>query len=338
MRNLKAILVAAAVALSLSACASQSGTEAFNAAFDSQPVVCKPLADGAAAKAVQVTGDFGSKPKVVVPAGVSSKAFESHQAIVGTGPVVHGNEQVVLEYTLLNATTGAVLQATKYDSSTPATLHLAADPATAAASAGPNYCDALVNAHVGSRVVYYMPALLVHQGKGIPSLKVGPKDSLIFIFDVKSVALPRATGAAQTAQNGFPAVVTDKDGVPGVVLPHTAAPSLKTTKVETLIKGAGPVIKVGDNIIVHYSGMVWADGVQSVFDSSWQKEGQAPFGTVLNEKAVIKGWVKAIAGQTVGSQIVAVIPPSEGYGADASNPAIPANSTLVFVVDILGKA
>ena len=333
MRNLKALLAAAAVLVSLTACSGQSGTDAFNAAFETQPVVCKPLVDGSAAKAVQVAGDFGSKPTISVPAGVTSKVFESHELIKGTGPVIHGNEQVVLEYSLVNATTGALLQTTKYDKTTPATLHLVAGTAT-----GPDYCAALVNAHVGSRVVYYMPALLVHQGKGIPSLKVGPKDSLVFVFDVKGVALPRATGADQTPQNGFPAVVTDKDGVPGVVLPHSPAPTLKTTEVETLIKGAGPVIKAGDNIFVHYSGMVWSQGNTSLFDSSWQRQGQPPFGTPLTSKAVISGWVKAIAGQTVGSQIVAVIPASEAYGSDSSNAAIPANSTLVFVIDILGKA
>ena len=43
----------------------------------------------------------------------------------------------------------------------------------------------------------------------------------------------------------------------------------------------------------------------------------------------------ALTGQTVGSQIVAVIPPDQAYG-DVANGPIPANSTLVFVVDILG--
>ena len=42
-------------------------------------------------------------------------------------------------------------------------------------------------------------------------------------------------------------------------------------------------------------------------------------------------------GQTVGSQVLVVIPPKDGYGAKASG-QIPASSTLVFVIDVLGKA
>lgn len=333
MRNFKAIAVAAALLLSLSACASQNSTDAFKAAFESQPQVCKPLTGNDTAKKIQVTGDFGKQPTVVVPQGIDSKKFESVEVIKGTGGVINGNEEVVVDFSLYNATTGAKLRSTNYDGKSPAVLHLV--PTTAA---GPDYCSALAGAHAGSRVVYYMPGLLTHAGKGIPSLNVGPKDSIIFVFDVRALALPRATGAAQAAQNGFPAVVTDKDGVPGIVLPHTPAPTLKTTKVETLIKGAGPVVHAGDKVIVHYSGMVWADGSNQVFDSSWQKEGREPFSSPLNDTALIKGWVKALDGQTVGSQLVAVIPPAEGYGAQANNPAIPPNSTLVFVIDLLGKA
>ena len=50
----------------------------------------------------------------------------------------------------------------------------------------------------------------------------------------------------------------------------------------------------------------------------------------------MKGFVTALAGQRVGSQVLAVLPPSEAYGATGSG-SVPANATLVFVVDILGK-
>ena len=48
----------------------------------------------------------------------------------------------------------------------------------------------------------------------------------------------------------------------------------------------------------------------------------------------IQGWKDGLIGQTVGSQVLLVIPPDKGYGNKASG-SIPANSTLVFVVDIL---
>ena len=48
----------------------------------------------------------------------------------------------------------------------------------------------------------------------------------------------------------------------------------------------------------------------------------------------IKGWKQGLAGHTVGSQVLLVVPPSLGYG-NKDQEKIPANSTLVFVVDIL---
>jgi peptidylprolyl isomerase len=52
---------------------------------------------------------------------------------------------------------------------------------------------------------------------------------------------------------------------------------------------------------------------------------------------VIQGWSEGLAGQTVGSQVLLVIPPELGYGdEDAGQGGIPGGSTLVFVVDILG--
>lgn len=51
---------------------------------------------------------------------------------------------------------------------------------------------------------------------------------------------------------------------------------------------------------------------------------------------VIEGWLEGLKGQKVGSEVLLVVPPSLGYG-DQAQGEIPANSTLVFVVDILAK-
>jgi peptidylprolyl isomerase len=83
--------------------------------------------------------------------------------------------------------------------------------------------------------------------------------------------------------------------------------------------------------MVHYAGYTWADGAK--FDSSWDKKTPATF--TLTDGSVITGFLDSLVGQKVGSQIVTVIPPSLGY-KDQPQGTIPANSTLVFVIDILG--
>jgi len=103
--------------------------------------------------------------------------------------------------------------------------------------------------------------------------------------------------------------------------------------VQPLIKGTGAEVKKGDVVTVNYTGWTWADGTQ--FDSSWDRGAPASF--QLNDGAVIDGWVEGLVGQTVGSQVLLVIPPEKAYGEDG-NETIPGGSTLVFVVDILAAS
>jgi len=57
---------------------------------------------------------------------------------------------------------------------------------------------------------------------------------------------------------------------------------------------------------------------------------------VIGKGQVITGWDKALVGQKVGSRVLVVVPPSEGYGKDGNQQAgIKGTDTLVFVVDIL---
>ena len=78
--------------------------------------------------------------------------------------------------------------------------------------------------------------------------------------------------------------------------------------------------------------MIWRTG--KVFDSSWSRN--EPLTTVIGEGQVIKGWDTGLVGQTVGSRVLLVIPPADGYGtAGASTAGIKGTDTLVFVVDIL---
>lgn len=97
---------------------------------------------------------------------------------------------------------------------------------------------------------------------------------------------------------------------------------------EVLTQGTGPKPKVIDVVKVHYTG-TFPDG--TVFDSSVQRGEPATFPV----DQVIKGWTEALLLMPVGSKYRIAIPPELGYGDQPGGP-IPANSALIFEVELLG--
>jgi peptidylprolyl isomerase len=117
---------------------------------------------------------------------------------------------------------------------------------------------------------------------------------------------------------------------PSIARPTTAPPKKLETK--DLILGSGSEAKPGQTITVNYVGMLYKTG--KIFDSSWKRK--EPFSFTLGRGQVIKGWDKGIVGMKVGGRRVLVIPPELAYGKKGSGSTIPPNSTLLFVVDLLG--
>jgi peptidylprolyl isomerase len=116
---------------------------------------------------------------------------------------------------------------------------------------------------------------------------------------------------------------------PVVTVPTTPAP--KTLVVKNLITGTGKTATPGSTVTVNYVGVLYKGGKE--FDSSWSRH--QTFSTALTNGNVITGWVNGIPGMKVGGRRELIIPPSLGYGKAGSPPTIPANATLVFVVDLL---
>ncbi len=190
--------------------------------------------------------------------------------------------------------------------------------------------DGAVCAHVGSRVAVVGPAsaLLSTYTSGFG---VDDAQTLVMTLDIDGAYLGRAHGTAVLPQNGLPTVSLAPDGRPGVSFTGDTAPiDLRT---ETLIKGSGDTVKDGDQVVVQYTGIDYS--THGVFDSTWDKGRPAILGT----GDVVPGFSQAIIGATVGSQVLVVIPPADGYGANPPDGSgITPTSTLVFVIDILGIA
>jgi peptidylprolyl isomerase len=179
--------------------------------------------------------------------------------------------------------------------------------------------DVLIGAHVGARMLLANPT----------TSPEGNPVTLLSLFEVTDTArVPtRAEGVPVDPQPGLPVVTLAENGAPSVNIPADYEPSEQLIS-QILIRGDGPEVPPGATVTVHYTGWL-LDGTQ--FDSSWDRGQPATFG--LNQ--VIAGWTQGLAGQTVGSQVLLIVPPALAYGDDDRG-TIPPNSTLVFVVDILG--
>ena len=283
---------------------------------------CSSFNEGDTAELISVTGEFGEQPQVSFPYPISGDGVETKVVIEGDGGQIVGGQRVALHFAGYNAGNGDGFQASEFASDQFIYQDLVVGN-------NPDFCTALTGVQVGSRVAVLLSPESAHNSNGIESLGIASDDGVVFIFDVLEAFLPRATGEAQSPEAGMPTVILAPAGQPGIQIPNQDAPSEFRRTV--LIEGGGEPIAIDDEVLVHYTGWTW-DGDQ--FDSSWDRGAPATF-TVSNS-GLIEGFVQALDGVTIGSQVVAVIPPDLGYG-DSAQGSIPAGSTLIFVVDILGK-
>ena len=112
---------------------------------------------------------------------------------------------------------------------------------------------------------------------------------------------------------------------------HKAEADVKTTasglQYKVIKSGAGKSPSQEDMVKVHYTGTLISG---DKFDSSRDRGQPAEFPVA----GVIPGWTEALKMMKVGDQWQIVIPPELAYGADG-RPGIPANSVLIFDVELL---
>jgi len=109
----------------------------------------------------------------------------------------------------------------------------------------------------------------------------------------------------------------------------TAAGDTSGLVVQDQVVGTGAEAAVGNTVSVNYTGKL-QNG--TVFDTS---VGKAPIEFPLGGGYVIPGWDQGLVGMKVGGKRLLIIPPSLGYGSQDYGP-IPANSTLIFEVELVG--
>ncbi len=110
---------------------------------------------------------------------------------------------------------------------------------------------------------------------------------------------------------------------------------VKTLDIQVTKEGTGTVVsKKGDHLTMNYTGKL-LNGTS--FDSNIDPKFQhvAPFDFIIGAGMVIQGWEQGLLGMKVGEKRTLTIPAGMAYGAQSPSPAIPANSALVFDVELL---
>lgn len=308
MRRLAATTLALALLLAGCAGTSKSDSSPTPTATPAAAAATASPADIAALASVQVEGDAGAKPKFTFTQPFTVTAIASRLIAPGTGAKLVGGQILAVHYYAVNGADGTDL-GTSYGATTVSLT-------VGDTNNGNEMNAALTGQNVGARLLF-----------GVPGAK---STELMLIEVVGAKTVPdRAEGEAVAPVAGLPTVTLAADGTP-TLTPATGTPST-TLVVQPLIKGAGAAVTAGQTVTVNYTGWLW-DGTK--FDSSW---GRTKFTSALAKGSIIDGWIQGLVGQTVGSQVLLVIPPDLAYGATKQG-TIPANSTLVFVIDILGAS
>jgi hypothetical protein len=328
VRRLPALLAAAALvtvlASSLTAC---SGTPGFGG--------CEPVYQpGEASELVTATGSGKtSPPKVDFPTPLIAETPQVSVLIEGEGDPTPQGGIVDVRLSVFDGETG-----TNIGSS------YASDAGYFRYTAGGDdraLVRAVQCARLGERLVLTATAreTLGDDAVDDPDTNIDPKSTLVLVYDIIATYLGKADGVNQLPQDGMPTVVTAPDGQPGITVPGGDAPT--ETRVATIKAGGGATVDDGDTAVLHFSAWSWpAEGDRPAdVDSSWAR---SPIDQVIAEdgsgdgsERIAPGVAAKLAGVKVGSQVLVVIPADEAY-PDGVPSSIDPDSTLIYVIDVLG--
>lgn len=314
MRRALAVLAAVPLILFAAACGSDDGTSTTSTGT-STSAAAGQVSD------LKVAGNLGAKPTVTFPAG--SPAVKSAYEVIepGSGDGIKAGDRVIVNLTVYNWDgKGNAVQGSSYDTKTPETIPVNEQLPQILQ-------EGFTKVKHGGRLL----AVLANDSVA-PQQAAANEPTKVFVFDVVGTQPPplKAATGKETKESIKGVKVTNPGGEKAPTLTtKTDEKAPKDLVVKTVIQGDGPKVKETQTLTVHYTGKIW--GTDKQFDSSWERGQPAEF--PLGQ--VIQGWQKGLAGVPVGSRVVMSIPPALGYG-DQEQQGIPANSTLVFVVDVLG--
>ncbi|WP_194409934.1 FKBP-type peptidyl-prolyl cis-trans isomerase [Microbacterium cremeum] len=298
-----AALSAAAVTTVLVAGCAATGDETTETEVAPTVDLCAMAApSGTVSDGIVVDGEVGAPASVTFADPLIISATERSVVVEGDGEKLDGASLVDYAATVFDATSGELVSSQGYDGAPGLPIP--------AAAIGPFVGCATV----GSRLVVAVPA-------------TDQEAASVWVLDVLSSRVGRATGVDQKPVEGMPTVELSDTGAPTITMPAGDPPT--ETKVALLKKGDGAVVAPGDTVMVQYLGVRWSNG--ETIDSSWSNGSP----TALVTTDIIPGYRQALEGQTIGSQVLVAIPPGQAYGEGEINDEDLTGETIVFVADLL---
>ena len=311
-RTIAAILAPLAVTAALAGCSSSGGSATAN-------------------QSVKVSGKIGAAPAVKIPAEAASADLVTRTLVRGTGPKLTASDSYLANFAVYiwhGSTSKLLISSFK---STPEVLPVAMGLS--------GLQQALSGQRVGSRILAVLPPKYAYGKTGNSQINVTAHDTMVWVIDLLNAFPATASASGKHLSNGggsLPLVTLADGGVPQISIPKSAPPGKLVVK--TLIQGTGAPVKAGQSIVVRYVGSIWRTGKE--FNNNWPSatEPTSP-PNVFTLGQLIPAWNTGLVGVPVGSRVMLVVPPAEGYGAKGSTQAgIKGTDTLVFVVDILATA
>lgn len=275
--------------------------------------------------AITAGAKFGEKPTLAKGQGTPPKDLKTNVISKGDGATLKNGDAIQVNY-LGQAWDSAKPFDNSFDRKQPFDLTLGAGMVIQGWDKG------LVGQKVGSRVELVIPPDLGYGAQGQGDIK--PNATLVFVVDVlKAKEIPASAKGTEVAQDNtdLPKVGTKTDGqAPTVTVPSKSTPPAKLVS-NYVLESKGEVVKATDSVVVNYVGLLWKDG--KTFDSTYTAGKTQTFPLA---QVTLKGLKNGLVGKKIGSRVLLVIPPDQGFG-DKAQQSIPAKSTLVFAVDLLAK-
>lgn len=305
----KALTLTLPLLLALTACGGDAGGDGPEG---------KTAGDAAILESVRVDGGTDEEaPEVTFESPLEVTGPAAAAITTGDGDPIVDGDRVSFHLVGLNAEDGSVLGDT-YSAGQPQTLDLTEQ----LQEVDPELYEVLLGTTIGSQIAY----TTVLEGQDPQQLIVMRVLSAEEAPPVPEVLSPEAVEELDT-DGQLPTFTFDDDDAPVIEIPDNEPSDDLVIKV--LEAGDGEVVTEADTIAANYAGWRWEDGEQ--FDSSYP--GGEPVEFPLT--GVIEGWTKGLAGQTVGSKVLLVIPAPMGYGDPA--PEGRPSGTLAFYVEIVEK-